>query len=81
MEHKILAIYDNPKYIDRYTVYIDCKETEGNYTCLSMANDLNTFCQHSLGRLGRHNGKKISYNSLPQSHQDLLKEYQYIVEE
>ena len=65
---KIKAIYDNGgKSFDRYTVYYDEKDGQF-YSCLGMSE--NPFhpqgCgYHSSGILGRHNGKRISFDELP----------------
>ena len=66
----IKAIYDHPKYADRYTVYytFDRNPRNGYYACLGMSekpfHPLG-FGQHGEGMLGRHNGKKITFEDLP----------------
>lgn len=70
---KILAIYDNQgKSFDRYSVYFDAIEKEvfnaKLYLCLAMSENPYSplgFCQHTSGQIGRHNGKKISFEQLP----------------
>jgi hypothetical protein len=68
-DFKILAIYDNPKYADRYTVYFNQVESvkDGTklYYCVGMSADAASVYQHSAGMLGRHNGKKIHLVDLP----------------
>jgi hypothetical protein len=71
----ILKIYDNPKYFDRYTVYLS--DTE----CLGMSeNPLSPlgFCQHSTGKIGKHNGKEIQLSDLPEACKKALKNLNYI---
>jgi len=70
---KILRIYDNGgKTIDRYTVYYDDSYVSHNgeklFNCLAMSDNPfhpQGFCQHSGGQLGRHNGKRITFDQLP----------------
>lgn len=75
---KILAIYDKPSFVDRYSVYFDVVEKVQEddagkchtlYMVLGMSVDPfspNTgVCQHSCGQLGAHNGKKIRLRDLP----------------
>ena len=55
---------------DRFTVYFDFIEDDyhGYYGCIGMSeNPFNYlgFCQHSSGLLGKHNGRKISFENLP----------------
>ena len=77
---KILAIYDNGgKTIDRYTVYYDFIEQEKNgkvfYNCLCMSENpfhYMSVCQHSSGMLGRHNGKRITFEQLPEDCQKIV---------
>ena len=74
---KILAIYDDVRFSDRYTVYFDQKERNNMYSCLTMS--INPFHpmgigQHSSGMLGKHNGKKINFDQLPIDCQNLVLE-------
>ena len=79
---KILAIYDNPAFADRYTVYYTGGFYPGNsttkmYDCLGMS--AHPFSpqgigQHSSGQLGSHNGKKISFSKLPLDCQRAVKQ-------
>lgn len=63
-------MYDKPEYGDRYTVYFNVveKDRPRMYMCFCM--DAHPFHpqgigQHSMGQLGPHNGKKISFRQLP----------------
>ena len=75
----IKAIYDNGgKTFDRYTVYYG-RFTESRtvrfYQCRGMsANPYSPqgFCQYSDGCIGRHNGKKISFEDLPKDCQSVV---------
>jgi len=68
---KILAIYDKPSCVDRYTVYFDVPWSKDNprlRSALGMSEDPYSHvgvCQHGSGMLGRHNGKKINLRDLP----------------
>jgi hypothetical protein len=69
---KIIAIYDKPSCVDRYTVYFNVVEgrKEGHvfYRAVGMSEDPFYplgFYQHVSGCLGRHNGKKIHLRDLP----------------
>lgn len=69
---KILAIYDKPSVVDRYTVYFNQveKAQDGRkfYYALGMSTDPfhpQGFGMHVSGCLGRHNGKKIHLRDLP----------------
>lgn len=76
---KILAIHDDPRYGDRYTVVLDQIDVGGRQ-CLGMSANP-TFptgiCQHSTCKPGPHLGNEINYDELPESCQDVLKEYEY----
>jgi len=68
---KVHTVYDNPEFIDRYSVYFKGKgslDSQGLRVCLAM-NDApfhpQGFCQSSCGKIGKHNGKKITFESLP----------------
>lgn len=73
---KIIAVYDNGgKAVDRFTVYFNEDfDYQGKLKeCLAMSNnpsDPQGFSQFSGGQLGRHNGKRIKFNDLPQHIQD-----------
>ena len=62
--HKVLAIYDNGgQTADRYAIYVTPKE------CLVLSNDCNMpngVNMWGSGELGDHNGKKISFEDLPE---------------
>ena len=79
---KIVAIYDNPKFGDRYTVYFSPGRRAGNgsvmlYDCLAMS--AHPFSpqgigQHTSGQLGRHNGKRIDFSILPEDCKKLVRQ-------
>lgn len=78
---KIHSIYDNGgATCDRYTVYYGGRGTinhrNGLRYCLGM-NDRpfhpQGFGQHSEGKPGRHNGKRIAFDDLPAHCQRLVK--------
>ena len=65
-----VRVYDNPKYIDRYTVfYMDEHEGDRFYSCLAMnAIPLSPnfgFTQHSCGVPGKHTGRRILFADMP----------------
>jgi hypothetical protein len=70
MRAVIKAIYDNGgKTADRYTVYYNIEEKENWFSCLGM--DGKPFHpqgigMHSSGMLGEHNGKRITFDQLPE---------------
>jgi len=78
----IKAIYDNGgKTIDRYTVYYDNPKDWGItaqiYPCVGMSAapfHPQGFGQHSEGMLGKHNGKRIKFEELPEDCQKLVKQ-------
>lgn len=81
---KILVIYDNPDFCDRYSVYLNFieKKENGNtfYAVFGMSENPCSplgFAQHSSGILGPHNGKEISKKELPQNCQKLLSNMGY----
>jgi hypothetical protein len=75
----VKAIYDHPKYGDRYTIYYKpqlkvayprLKGTEQGerYECLGCSEHPfhpQGIGQHGEGMIGRHNGKRISFDDLP----------------
>lgn len=66
----VLRVYDNGgKTIDRYTVYFNRPERAyGFSSCVGMNGEPfhpMGICQHSMGMLGRHNGKVINFSELP----------------
>lgn len=74
----VKAIYDNGgKTFDRYTVYYnDAGAKPGYYQYVGMSEHPfapNGFGQHGEGMLGAHNGKKISFATLPQDCKRLVK--------
>jgi len=77
---KILPVkcYDNGgKTFDRYTVvYLDDKyKVQGKvwYTMLGMSNNpFEGFGQHCEGQLGKHLGKKIAFDDLPEDCKKLV---------
>ena len=78
---KILAIYDNGGIsFDRYSVFLDNKETKNLYQVLAMSeNPLSPlgFCQHCSGMIGKHNGKLITKKDLPEQCKKVLANYNY----
>jgi hypothetical protein len=77
----IKAIYDNGgETIDRYTVYYSNPKDwgitrPGIYPCVGMnAAPFHPqgFGQHGEGMLGRHNGKRIPFESLPEDCRKLI---------
>ena len=78
---KIIAIYDNGgKTFDRYAVYFSFftrTKLCSQHTCLAMSEHPfhpQGFGQHSSGTLGKHNGKRITFNQLPPDCQKLVKQ-------
>jgi len=78
---KVIAVYDNGgKTIDRYTVYyndVECvKDGKKMYSCLGM-NAAPFHPQgvgmHGCGQLGRHNGKRIKLEDLPEDCQQAVR--------
>ena len=73
----IKAIYDNGgKTFDRFTVYYDEME-RGFYTGRGMSAKPfhpQGFGQFITGALGKHNGKRITFDSLPEDCQKLVKQ-------
>ena len=81
IDNPIIAIYDNGgKTFDRYTVYFSrsyMPEIKPYYGCFGMSEKPQHpqgFGQHSKGTLGRHNGKRIAFNQLPDDCQKALKD-------
>ena len=78
---QVVRVYDNGgESFDRYTVYFMDRAAHGFtpeyirktgrdfYPLLGMSGDPfwpQGFCQHSDGKLGKHNGKRIAFASLP----------------
>lgn len=63
----IKAVYDNGgKTIDQYTIYYNHPIIITSIGRLYMGIGVgNNYFNHGEGYLGRHNGKKISWNKLP----------------
>ena len=65
-----IAVYDNGKSGDRYTVvYLDSPEGYNLYHCVGMSGAPfwpQGVCQHGLAKLGRHLGKRIPFATLPE---------------
>lgn len=76
-EHLNVACYDNDgASIDRYAVaYLDCPAGQGLYQGVTM-NEApfhpQGFGQHGLIRLGRHLGREIEFQSLPEDCRKLV---------
>ena len=79
---KIHSIYDNGgETADRYTVYYSGRESinhsNGFRACVGMNESPfhpQGFGQHSEGQPGKHNGKRITFQSLPADCQKLVKQ-------
>lgn len=77
---KIKAIYDNGgKTLDRYTVYYNNswynKYNNKTWDCLGMNSDpFHGIGTHGSGMLGRHNGKRIAFEDLPEECQKAVKQ-------
>lgn len=79
----VKAVYDDGgKSIDRYTVYYSDRKAWGYdggklWPCVAM-NAVpfhpQGFGQHSSGMLGRHNGKRIPFEDLPEDCQKLVRQ-------
>lgn len=74
---QVIRCYDSgPNYTDRYAVfYLDVAEIDGPQAMLGMcAHPFHPqgFCQHGEGILGRHNGKRIPFASLPKDCQSAV---------
>lgn len=69
---KIIACYDNGgKTFDRYTIVFDSKhDVQGLFNeCLGLSNDPSSpqgFSQFSGCQMGRHLGKKLRFEQLPE---------------
>ena len=74
---KILAIYDNEKTLDRYSVYLDYIEKPGFHACFCMDASCRSVAMHAMGMLGVHNGKKIAYKELPEACKNTLEQLNY----
>jgi hypothetical protein len=72
---KIKAIYDNGgETLDQYTVYYNTRYRQ-LYDCRGMSKhpcSPQGFGQCSSGKLGRHNGKRINFEDLPEDCQKLV---------
>jgi hypothetical protein len=75
---KIHSIYDNGGVsFDRYTVYYEGRGTFDTiwYDCRAMSEHPfhpQGFGQYGYGKPGRHNGKKITFEELPEDCQKLV---------
>ena len=76
--NKKIKCYDSgEKYIDRYTVvFLECPEREkGTYSAVGMSEypfSPQGFGQHTTAAVGRHLGKKIDFNALPEDCKKLV---------
>jgi hypothetical protein len=66
----IVAVFDAPRYVDRYTVVLDdsWKGASGYVAMLGLSDDPEWplgFSQFSDGLLGRHLGRRITFRALP----------------
>jgi hypothetical protein len=77
---KNIRIYDNGgKTFDRYTVvFMDQPEPQpGTFAALGMSHNPfwpQGFCQHCSAMPGRHLGKRIKFEDLPEDCQKLVKQ-------
>jgi len=76
----VKVVYDaGENEFDRYTVYYwkrFMSATTGHYAYLAASSDPCSPCglgQHGEGKLGRHNGKQISFSELPDAVRELVK--------
>jgi len=81
---KIKAVYDNQgKTFDRFTVvFEDIADYENHYTCLGMSFNPTSpqgIGQHSSCKMGKHMGKRIKFDQLPEECQIVVKSM-YIVD-
>jgi hypothetical protein len=72
-----VRIYDDPKYVDRYTVvFMDLPEKDPNtFACVSMSKEPfhpQGFGQHSTAMPGSHLGARIDFRDLPRDCQKLV---------
>lgn len=72
MKPKNIRIYDNGgRSYDRYTViYMDMPEQPGSFTSIGMSEDPfhpTGFGQHGPAMPGRHLGKRIKWDELPEA--------------
>lgn len=69
MEQRIRCYDNGGKTADRYTVvYLEDRERDGTYTCVGMSAEPfhpQGVGQHSTAMLGRHLGRRISFEALP----------------
>lgn len=64
---KVLACYDNGgKTMDRYTVVMDSYLDDDRYECLFIGNDPRGMSGWSTCMMGRHLGKKLTFEQLPE---------------
>lgn len=70
-----VRVYDDGgKTIDRYTVVLT-RSSLNTWECIGMSQDVTSpqgFYQHSVCRLGRHLGKRISFAALPAAHRERI---------
>ena len=74
---KIRAIYDlGEKHLDRFTVYYREYNANGYYTARAMSEHPfrpDGFGQMTSGMMGKHNGKRVTFDDLPIDCQKLVK--------
>jgi len=70
----IIAIYDDPEYVDRYTIVTDCSNDNGKSTLYLSVSDLcdrpNGFSQWGECPVENHSGKRIAWTDLPRNVRD-----------
>jgi len=68
---------DGGKSVDRYTVvYMDQPEGHGHYNCVGMSAapfHPQGVGQHSIAKVGRHLGKRIKFEDLPEDCQKMVR--------
>ena len=78
---KIHTIYDNDKFADRYTAYfkgrgsLDVIDGQRVRLCLGMSGapfHPQGICMSGYGKIGKHNGKKINFEDLPEDCQKAI---------
>lgn len=70
----VIAIYDDPEYVDRYTIVTDGSNDGGKSTLyLSLSDNCNSpmgFSQFGECPVKNHTGKRIAWTDMPQHVRD-----------
>ena len=81
--NKRVRVYDYPKYIDRYTIVLmDQYEGDGVYACIGCNSEPSNpqgIGQSSCCRCGRHLGKRVPFDTLPETVKTFV--HQYLIDE